>query len=65
VWFSIMISMTCLIGEPGTAGPAAFGPAVFTAADVMAAVATTRDTSPAARNFLLFTLVIVSRRSAG
>ena len=54
-WFSIMISMTCLIGEPATAGPAASGLAADAAADGSAAVAATSGTSASARNLLSLT----------
>jgi len=61
-----MISMTCLMGEPGTAGPAVFAAAPEdAAADVIAAVAATRNASPAARNRLSLTRVIVGQQGVG
>lgn len=67
-----MISMTCLMGEPETAGApetsvlAAFDAvAEDAAAEVMAPVAAARDTSPTARSLLCLTQLILGQQRGG
>jgi hypothetical protein len=51
VWFSIMISMTCLMGKGVAEGLAT---AEDARVDVAPVAAATRSTSPATRNLLCF-----------
>ena len=66
VWFSTMISMTCLTGEPGIrvdTVPACWGcPVAAVAAEVSAVTAATTGTSPAARSFMRLTRMTLARQ---
>jgi hypothetical protein len=64
VWFSTMISMTCLIGEPGI--PVDTVPACracpVAAVAVSAVTAATTGTSPAAKSFMRLTRMTLARQ---